>query len=143
MLDHSKRRRAMRPEVRVSRQALAVVHNLNGRIGDWQARVARLTALGLHLGARGAAVSDVLAEAQNLAAVVEAERLALQYQIGELPAAVAASSRILDTDRALQGILNGLEALATTLTPRTRTERTPSGAPGDEANALGATKQKP
>src|SRR3569623_881545 len=109
MLDESKRQRAMRPEVKVSRQALGVVQPVNRRISDWQATAARLIALGRRAHETGRPGDRVRAETEALSALVKAEAEELRERTRDLPAAIADRSRILDTPRALSSIARGLE----------------------------------
>lgn len=109
MLDESKRQRAMRPEVKVSRQALGIVQPVNRRIGDWQATAARLIALGTRSRGVGGRTDKLRAETQALAALVKEEMRDFEERTRSLPTAVANSSRILDTGRALSSVSRGLE----------------------------------
>jgi hypothetical protein len=109
MLDESKRQRAMRPEVRISRQALGIVQPINRQIGAWQSHAARLIALGRRRHVKGGSAEGLRAATEELSARVKAEENMLRAQMRELPAAVANSSRISDTSRALHSISRGLD----------------------------------
>lgn len=120
MFDESKRRRAMRPEVRVSRQALAVVQPINRQIGQWQAATIRLMALGRKARLTGRPTDDLRRETLVLSALVKEHEAALQARTQELPPAVANSGRIRDTRMALGSVSRGLEATLRTLAPLDR-----------------------
>jgi hypothetical protein len=109
MLDESKRQRAMRPEVRISRQALGIVQPINRQIGAWQSHAARLIALGRRLRVKGGSAEGLRAATEELSARVKAEENGLRERVRELPAAVASSTRISDTSRALRSISRGLD----------------------------------
>jgi hypothetical protein len=109
MLDESHRQRAMRPEVRISREALQVVQPINRRIGEWQARAAHLAALGQRAALTGCVYPHLRDDAETLKAAVGKEVQALAQVAQELPPAVAHSNRIEDTQRALAGIAACIE----------------------------------
>jgi hypothetical protein len=110
MFDESKRQRAMRLEVGVSRQASGIVKPINERIAAWQSSAALLTALNRRLH-RSGTQSHVRQEVETLASLVRAERQALAACARDLPSPLAASSRILDTKRALANLEATLGAM--------------------------------
>lgn len=120
MFDESKRRRAMRPEVKVSRQALAVVQPINRQIGGWQVATARLMALGRKARVTGRPIDDLREQTLSLSAIVRQHEQALQAQTRDLPPAIANSGRIRDTRMALDSVARGLEATLRTLAPLDR-----------------------
>jgi hypothetical protein len=111
MLDESRRQRAMRPEVAISRRALSVVQPINRRIGTWQVRAAHLAAIGRRAAATGRSTADVREEAESIFDMVKAEIDTLAEYQRDLPPAIAQSSRMVDTNRALQRFAEGLEAV--------------------------------
>lgn len=98
------RRRAMRVDVRIAKQAMRVVTPTNQQIGPWQARAAHLLAMAEKLRASGRNDPAVGAEAEALLKTVELHRRGLVDEVGQLPADVAASTRLEDTARALQSV---------------------------------------
>ena len=111
MLDESRRQRAMRPEVAISRRALSVVQPINQRIGTWQVRAAHLAAIGRRAAATGRSTTEVREEAATIFDMVKAEIDTLAEYQRELPPAIAHSSRMVDTHRALRRFAEGLEAV--------------------------------
>src|SRR4051794_16665148 len=112
MFDESKRQRAMRPEVGVSRQALGVVSPVNQRLGEWQSSAALLVALSRRRYLPEAR-QKVREEVRQLSAAVQAEQRALAERAKVLPPSVASSGRILDTRRALDSLGQTLETVLT------------------------------
>jgi uncharacterized small protein (DUF1192 family) len=107
MFDESKRQRAMRVEVGVSKQALGIVKPINERIANWQSSAALLKALSY----RGTGSTDrIRRELGMLSSLIHAERQAFAEQARHLPERVATSGRILDTNRALQSLEQTLDA---------------------------------
>jgi len=109
MLDESKRQRAMRNEVRISRQAMSFVRPINERIDSWQRSAARLVALGRRARIHGARDDSLRVETERLYEAVAAEMGRLRDQMRELPEAVATNGRLLDTQRALASIAGELD----------------------------------
>lgn len=109
MLDESKRRRAMRPEVKISRQAMTVVQPLNRQIGEWQAATVRLSALANKARLTGRSTLELRKETLQLSALVRQHEQELKDRTSELPLAVANSGRIRDTRMALDSLARGLD----------------------------------
>lgn len=109
MLDESKRQRAMRNEVRISRQAMDLVQPINERIDSWQRSAARLVALGRRARIHGVRDESLRAETERLLEAVAAEMGRLRDQMRELPEAVATNGRLLDTQRALVSVAGELD----------------------------------
>ncbi|HTJ56240.1 MAG TPA: hypothetical protein VL418_01575 [Devosiaceae bacterium] len=93
---------------------------INRRIGGWQLNVARLIALGRKAHSNGTSAERLRAETEALFAEVHAERRALSERQRNLPAAVANSSRMIDTARALRSLSKGLEQALEMLPPQPR-----------------------
>jgi len=114
VLETPPRRRALRDDIVQKRQALAALRPIHDQIGPWQARTARLIAYAEKLRQTGSYNPAVAEEAEALFAAVSQRQRALTETARGLPPDVAASSRVLDTARALKSIASGLEsALAT------------------------------
>lgn len=111
MLDEGRRQRAMRPEVAISQRALTVVQPINRRIGIWQVRAAHLAAIGRRAAATGRSTAEVRQEAETIFEMVKSEIDTLAERQRELPPAIAYSSRLMDTNRALRRVAEGLEAV--------------------------------
>ena len=124
MFDESKRQRAMRPEVKISREALRVVQPINRRIGTWQTTIVRLGALGRRPQAADTYREKIRAEAEALAAEVKTEAAVFQEALQSLPDAVAKSSRLADTCKALSSLMSGIEGVLTDLPQRSDIEPT-------------------
>ena len=103
------RQRAMRLEVKISRQAMKVVLPTNQQIGPWQARAAHLLVLAEKQKATGRHNPSLADEAQTLLEVVEKHRRGLSDEMQTLPSDVAGSTRFDDTARALQSVAVVLE----------------------------------
>jgi len=103
------RQRARRADVHIAREALKVAKPANEQIGPWQERAARLFALAQRGQIRGKQDPSTAAEARALLEAVTRRRLDLQQSIETLPVAVARSSRLDDTVKALDSITNVLE----------------------------------
>lgn len=117
MIDESKRRRAMRPEVKVSHQAMDVVRPINRKIGEWQSAVVRLSALGRKARVTGRPTDDLRQETLTLSALIQQHERDLQARTSELPPAVANSGRIRDTRMALESLVRGLDTALRNFTP--------------------------
>lgn len=98
------RQRAMRVDVKISRQAMKVVLPTNQEIGPWQRRAAWLLALAERRHTAGGRDSNIAEEAAALLAEVEARRQHLESAVQSLPDDVAASTRLEDTARALDSV---------------------------------------
>jgi hypothetical protein len=109
MLDEAKRRRAMRPEVRTTREALALVRPMYREINFWHTRTAHLIAMAQTMHGRKVRKSDFLEEAKALSQQVDRTRLAFRLQMAALPSSVASCSRIVDVKRSLDSISAGLD----------------------------------
>jgi hypothetical protein len=96
----------MSEATRRARQAALLVRPFNRRLGEWQAAVVRLFAIG----ERGGVVR---AEVWRLLGVVEADAARFEALVATIGAEVAAESRIADTRRALNHVGSRLRALAT------------------------------
>ena len=103
------RKRAMRAEVKITRQALKVVLPINSQIGAWQAATVRLNAMASRIVASGRYNPAVIEETETLARQIAAQKEALTREINDLPPDIAQSGRLLDTARALRTIGEGLE----------------------------------
>ena len=98
----------MRVDVRIAKQAMRVVSPTNQQIGPWQVKAAHLLAMAEKLRASGRSDPAVAAEAEALLSTVEWHRRGLAHEVKQLPADVAASTRLEDTVRALQSVANVL-----------------------------------
>ena len=98
------RQRAMRVDVRISREAMQAVLPANQQIGPWQARAAHLLALAEKLRSSGRTHPALAEEAQAMLCAVERQQHELDSKRQELPSDVAASSRLEDTGRALSSV---------------------------------------
>jgi capsule polysaccharide export protein KpsE/RkpR len=111
MFDESKRRRAMRPAVRQSREAMSVVASINDRIGGWQTTIARLSALSRKARLDGRPCELLRAEAEALRSEIRLETSKLSAERRGLPERIANHTRVVDTDRALATIESGLDSV--------------------------------
>jgi hypothetical protein len=98
------RLRAMRAEVQIIHQAMAVALPTNQQIGPWQRQAARLLALAEKQRVTGADTSDVANEAVALLREIDTHRKSLLRDVSRLPDKVAENSRLEDTERALQSV---------------------------------------
>jgi hypothetical protein len=108
MLAEGQRRRAPRAEVNITRQALTVVAPTNQRIGQWQVKMARLSALAQHSPGPDTIIR-CRDEALALRDEIASESAALDSRCSGLEPAVSASGRIADTSRALQSVARSLD----------------------------------
>ena len=85
-------------------EALRIVDPLTEKLGEWSPRAAYLLATAGRPGMKEAAVASSLAEAQTILAEVRKARTDLAEKIKDLPAEVAAHSRVTDTRRSLDAL---------------------------------------
>lgn len=111
------RQRAMRVDVKISRQAMKVVLPTNQQIGPWQARAAHLLVIAEKLTANGRYDHKIADEAQTLLEAVETHQQELSETLENLPADVAGSTRLDDTARALQSVASVLERTLALIAP--------------------------
>lgn len=137
--DEQHRQRAMRLEVKITRQAMKVVLPTNQQIGPWQARAAHLLALAEKLKATGRHDPSIIDEAQALLEAVAAHRRELDQEVQELPPDVAGSTRFDDTARALQSVASVLERTLATAGPGKR----PAAARPDGSRRTPADREAP
>ncbi|RYE84250.1 MAG: hypothetical protein EOP19_12000 [Hyphomicrobiales bacterium] len=104
------RRRAPRDEIVHKRQALELLVPIHQQIGPWQTRTARLLAYAERLRSTGSYEPALVAEAEALFTAVTTQQQRLIDTQRDLPAALAANSRFLDTARALKSVAAGLES---------------------------------
>jgi hypothetical protein len=123
MTEELGRKRAMRAEVRITRQALKVALPINRQIGSWQASAVRLLAMAQRLAASGRYNPSIVEEAETLATLVASQSEALKREMNALPTEISGSTRLLDTARALKSIGDGLDR-ALKLMPRGRPNET-------------------
>ena len=109
MTEATPRKRAMRDEVRVTRQALRLVLPINRQIGAWQAQAVRLTAIATRSVASGRYNPSIAEEIETLALSVAHQKDLLEAEIASLPDEVARSGRLLDTARALSTTMASIE----------------------------------
>lgn len=110
MLEVPRRRRALRPEIVQKRQAVAVLTPITDRIGPWQTKTAQLIAHAKRLRSHGKYEPAVVAEAEALFNAVSTQQRRLLETTRDLPADIAANTRVLDTARALKSVADGLES---------------------------------
>jgi hypothetical protein len=106
----ARRQRAMRVDVHIAHEALKVASPANEQIGPWQQRAAWLHALAERRHARGKRDPAIAEEARELLLAVERRRKDLRRSMATLPAAVAESSRLEDTVKALDSITGVLRS---------------------------------
>lgn len=94
----------MRVDVHIAREALKVALPTNQEIGPWQQRAAWLHAIAERRHSCGRRDEAVAKEAREILSAVEHRREDLIRSIEVLPTAVARSSRLEDTVRALDSI---------------------------------------
>ncbi|MGV3650588.1 MAG: hypothetical protein ACO1OK_04135 [Devosia sp.] len=109
MTEATSRKRAMRDEVRVTRQALRLVLPINRQIGAWQAAAVRLTAIATRTVASGRYNPGLEEEIETLARSVAYQKAVLEAEVAGLPDDVARSGRLLDTARALSTTMSSIE----------------------------------
>ncbi|SFZ85809.1 hypothetical protein SAMN02983003_2981 [Devosia enhydra] len=109
MTEATPRKRAMRDEVRVTRQALRLVLPINRQIGAWQAAAVRLTAIASRTAASGRYNPGIEEEIETLAQNVAHQQSLLAAEMASLPEDVAGSGRLLDTARALNTTMVSIE----------------------------------
>jgi hypothetical protein len=107
--DPEQRQRAMRVDIRISKQAMKVVLPTNQQIGPWQSRAAHILALAEKLRATGRHDPRLADEAEALLGSVNAHQAHLIDAIRNLPSEVAGSTRLQDTHRALCSVATVLE----------------------------------
>jgi hypothetical protein len=112
------RRRAKRVDVRIAHKAMEAALPINERIGPWQARAAHLLAVAEKLNASGRNNPGIAAEVDELIDAVADQEECLAARLRELPADVAASTRLEDTQRALASIAGILKRARTLLAVR-------------------------
>ena len=104
-----RRQRARRADVHIAHEALKVATPANEKIGPWQERAAWLCALAERRRLKGKADPGIATEAEQLLTAVERWRTDLRESMESLPVAVARSSRLDDTIKALDSITRVLE----------------------------------
>lgn len=107
------RQRAMRVDVQINHKAMAVTSPTNQQIGPWQRQAARLLALAEKAKTSGRRDPKLLEDAETLLLEVDASRQLLRREIGNLPPSVAGSTRLEDTERALQSVVAVLSRVVT------------------------------
>jgi hypothetical protein len=112
------RKRALRHDVKIAREAMSALAPLNRQIGLWQAGAARLVALGERHAGSGRYDPEAQSEARRLAALVAEQRAELLRRIAQLSSEGARSGRVVDTLRALDGLAAALERANALLEPR-------------------------
>jgi hypothetical protein len=105
----ARRKRAVRDDVRTSRAALKLVLPLNRQIGQWQASVARLVSAGQRVKADARYSPAQIEEIEMLEQTVRSCQHRLLDELADLPREVREHSRIVDTRRALDSVLVGLD----------------------------------
>jgi hypothetical protein len=113
MLDESQRRRAMRRDMKIARQAQKVVMPINRHIAKWQTSTVRLIAFAERLRATGQTNPAIIAEAEELSRTVTSHLDELQEKSRDLPPEVATCSWIQDTNRALKSVLSNINRVRT------------------------------
>lgn len=103
-----RRQRAMRQDLQVAKQAMRVVLPTNQEIGPWQQRAAWLLALAEKLKTSGGYDPRISKEAEALLRAVEQRHQRLEEDAAALPDAVARSTRLEDTQRALTSVASVL-----------------------------------
>lgn len=119
-VEQPQRRRSLRVDVRISRQALKVVTPTNEEIGPWQRRAAWLLALAERRSARGKRDPKLADEAATLLAAVKKRQKSLMASLEALPEDVARSSRLEDTARALDSVATVLGTVRTLMSAERR-----------------------
>lgn len=104
-----RRQRARRADVHIAHEALKVATPANEQIGPWQERAAWLCALAERRRLKGKDDPRIAAEARQLLAAVEQRHADLKESMQSLPVAVARSSRLDDTIKALDSITKVLQ----------------------------------
>ncbi|MDB5507460.1 MAG: hypothetical protein JWR75_2098 [Devosia sp.] len=102
--------RAERVDAALTREALKVVLPINRQLGPWQIKAARLLAHGTRLNRTGRNEPRLMAEAEQLAEHVEAQRRRLITELNALPPEFARHGRFQDTLKALNSISEGVRA---------------------------------
>jgi hypothetical protein len=108
MLDESQRRRAMRRDMKIARQAQKVVMPINRQIAAWQTNTVRLIAFAEKLRMTGGTNPAIISEAEELWRTVNAHLDDLAEKSRELPPEVVSCSWMQDTNRALRSVLANL-----------------------------------
>lgn len=103
-----RRQRAIRADVHIAHEALKVARPTNQQIGPWQQRAAWLLALAERRRSRGRGDEAIAREAAELLETVEQRRDELRRSVDTLPDAIAGSSRLDDTAKALDSIVGVL-----------------------------------
>lgn len=127
----------MRVDVKISQQAMKVVLPTNRQIGPWQARAAHLQVLAEKLRANGRCDGKIAEEAKELLDAVEVHRRDLSDKMGDLPADVAASTRLDDTVRALQSVAAVLQRTLALMSPSREGAVRPGGSRPSPAGRAG------
>ena len=106
-LEAPRRRRAPRHNVQFTRAALSIVRPINRQIGEWQSSVALLDALSSQ--AIRTVPPEVGQRARTLLQEVQSRREAFLRELETLPPAVTSESRIVDTTKALNTVMAGVQ----------------------------------
>jgi hypothetical protein len=105
MLEESQRRRAMRRDMKIARQAQKIASPINRQISALQSNTVRLIAFAEKLRSTGQNNPAVIAEAEELTRTVTAHLEELREKTRDLPPEVASCSWLQDTNRALTSVL--------------------------------------
>lgn len=111
--DGTIRKRAERLEVKLARQAMSAVLTIRGKIGPWQARVARMRAEQKH-GRERDGGNKLRADASALLVEIEAEQKELRHRARLLSADVIADGHYQDVVRAIGSVATAAGVIAAT-----------------------------
>lgn len=87
-----------------------MVRGINDKLGDWQAESVRLATAAERLRKSGREEPATVTAIEALIAVVEGQQQVFAAELLQTPADVAAHSRVADTQRALQMVVDRLRA---------------------------------
>jgi len=102
------RRRSVSQATQTSREAARLVRSINDKLGDWQAESIRLATAAQRMRQSGRPEPAIVGAIETLIAVVEGQQQAFVAELMQAPADVAAHSRVADTRRALQMVVDRL-----------------------------------
>ena len=104
------RRRNVSQATRASREAARLVRSINEKVGDWQAQSIQLAAAAERMRQSGRQDAATVTAIEALITAVEGQQQAFAAELIQVPAEVAGHSRVADTQRALQMIVDRLRA---------------------------------